>query len=277
MDKGYEIQDMAAPYIKKARNADGRKELAVEANERILKPTREVAAPYVQPYVDSANAKIIQPTRELAAPYVAKLQSKRAAIVESPRYKAALEGLSAVRAHPLEVASDLKSKAIDLIKYDDLVAYREYVQSAEFQADTLKLIREDLPAIARDAARRGVELLHSKARALHEEVQAKRQALMEAWKRGYELGRSIELDDLRARARGLVSELQAQVSSKVEAVKGADYNPHEVIARLTKVFGLDSFFKPAAAPGTAAAGSPSPAAEATPKATPTDSAVEASS
>lgn len=250
-EEGTKLQVVAAPYLKKAKCPDGRKELVQEgvaiARERIIKPTREVAAPYVQKGVDTATEKLLKPTQELAAPYVTKLTA-------SARYQRALAGLQHARAHPYEVAHELKSKAIDLIKYDELVAYRAYVQSPEFQADTLKLLREDLPTVARDAARRGMELLQAKAVVLSEELASKRTALVGAWHRGYELGRSLELDELRGRARALVAELQEKLLTGVEAVKGADYNIHDVIARLTKTFGLDKYFeveKYADAPETA--------------------------
>mmetsp|Transcript_20302 Transcript_20302/g.64182 ORF Transcript_20302/g.64182 Transcript_20302/m.64182 type:complete len:336 (+) Transcript_20302:99-1106(+) len=249
MDKGVEIQGIAMPYLQKARVPEGRKELVMETNEKLIKPTREVVAPYIQPYVDRANERLVKPTCELAAPYVAKLETTAAAIRESPRYQAAISQLDDLRAHPLETVQGLKTKAADLVKPEDIAVYRAYLKSPEFQADTLKLIREDLPAIARDAARRSMEMLHTKATALNAELQGKRAALTEAWKKGYEKGMSIELDDLRARARLLVAELQCTLVSKVEAVKGtaAEYNTHEVIARLTKIFGLDAIFKGSAA------------------------------
>lgn len=248
VEKGSELKPLAASLAAKAKNADGRAELVVLANDKIFKPTREVAAPYVQPYVSSANEKIVKPTIELAAPYVAKLESSRAAIMGSPRYKKVLESLQHVREHPLGVAQELKSQAIDLIKYDDLVSYRAYVQSAEFQAETLKLVCEDLPKIARDAALRGLAVVQAKAIALSDEVKAKREVLMEAWKRGFELGRSLDLDDIRGRARTLVADIQAMMT---HAMAG-DYT--DIIAKLTKIFRLDKFFPsdaPAAAPAAA--------------------------
>mmetsp|Transcript_9285 Transcript_9285/g.24014 ORF Transcript_9285/g.24014 Transcript_9285/m.24014 type:complete len:333 (-) Transcript_9285:375-1373(-) len=234
VEEGTKLQVIATPYIQKAKCADGRKELVYEgveiAQECIVKPTRAVAAPYVQKGVDKATESLLKPTQQLAAPYVARLTS-------SARYQRALAGLQHLRAHPREAAHELKSKAIDLIKYDELAAYREYVQSPEFQADTLKLLREDLPAVARDAARRGMALLHTRATALSEELAAKRAALVGAWHRGYELGRTLEIDDLRSRASALVAELQEKVGSGE-----LRENIHEVIARLTKTFGLDKYF-----------------------------------
>merc|ERR1712113_1261691 len=41
------LQEMAAPYIKKACDKDGRKELAEMASEKVIKPTKEFATPYV--------------------------------------------------------------------------------------------------------------------------------------------------------------------------------------------------------------------------------------
>lgn len=248
MDKGAELQGIATPYIKKARYADGRKELAVLANDNIIKPTVDVAAVHVQPYVEKANEKIIKPTRERVAPLVAVVERKRSELVGSPRFKRAMESLNHVRAHPIEAAQELKSKAIDLIKYDDLVSYREYVLSPEFQADTLKLLKEDLPNIAKEAARRGLELLHSSTVKLSEELQAKRAMLMEHWKRGYTEGRYTELEKLRNSALHIVSELKAKLLTTANTIypPAADFNVHETIARLTKIFKLESFFGAAA-------------------------------
>lgn len=240
--KTSELQVIAMPYVEKVKCADGRKELIQEgvviAQKRIIKPTVDVATPYVQ----SAHAKIVEPTKQLAAPYVARIVSGRDALLADERCQKALAGLRHVRAHPLEVAQELKTKAVDLVKYDDLVAYRAYVQSPEFQADTVKLLRDDLPTIARDAARRGLELLQQKTTLLADELQARRAAFHDAWARGFSGATSFEFDDLRSRARALVEELQQQLASRMEAVKGADYNVQEVIARLTKIFGLDKFF-----------------------------------
>lgn len=232
MEKGAELQEIATPYLDKAKHADGRAELFTLANENVVKPGYEAAAPYVQPYVESANTKIVQPTRQLAAPYVANA-------------KKAFASLQHVRAHPREAADELKSTAIDLIKYDRIVAYREYVLSDHFMADTVKLIKTS-PSMARDMASRSVERMHAEAVKLGVEVQAKRESLKGAWKKGYEIGRSVELDHLRLRARALVAEMQATIVSGVHFASaktaGANALMHDMIASLTKVFGLDAYF-----------------------------------
>lgn len=252
MDKGAELQGLAVPYLKKTTSSDGRKELATLANDNIIKPTVDVAAERVQPYVEQV--------RERVAPLVAVVERKRSELVESERFQRALESLKHARAHPIEAAHELKSKAIDLIKYDDLVSYREYVLSPEFQADTLKLLRDDLPVIAREAARRGLELLHTSAVALGEELQAKRAMLLEQWKRGFSEGRQVELDQLRASAVQLVAELKAKLLHTAHAVRAPDLNVHEAIARLTKIFGLEALFGGGVA-APAEAGTAGPAAD----------------
>jgi len=106
LEKKDELQVIATPYLEKARHADGRAEILSIANEKIA----EVVVPYAQPYVTSAKEKIIKPTVDLAATYVAK-------VVGSPTYQKAMASLLHVREHPREAAAELKSKAIDLIKY----------------------------------------------------------------------------------------------------------------------------------------------------------------
>uniref|UniRef100_A0A6S9YKD2 Uncharacterized protein n=1 Tax=Chrysotila carterae TaxID=13221 RepID=A0A6S9YKD2_CHRCT len=113
--------EMAGPYINKAYNPEGRKELVSEAAElastKVIQPTRDFAAPYV-------------------SPYLSKFENKRAEIVSSKRYEKAVAALQQVREHPMELASEFKSKAIDLLKYEKLMSYREYVMSPEFQVRT---------------------------------------------------------------------------------------------------------------------------------------------
>ncbi|KAG8469205.1 hypothetical protein KFE25_007723 [Diacronema lutheri] len=266
MDKSVEIQQVATPYIKKATHADGRKELAVLANDNIVKPTFDVASARAKPYVSKANEVIIQPARERVAPLVDVLERNRLAIVGSPRFKRALEGVNKARAHPIETAQELRSNVIDLIKYDNLVSYREYVLSPEFQADTLKLLKEDLPMIAREAARRGYGLLHSSSVALSDELHAKRAALADAWKHGFQMGHSsVELQKLRDTALKLVDQLKAKLLTTAEKVqaKGSEltteYHVREAIERITKIFGLDGLFRGGGGGGGAVAGDAQPA------------------
>jgi hypothetical protein len=211
----------------------------------------------VQPYVTRANETIIKPTRERVAPLVAKLESKRAELVESPRYKHAIRSLEHVRAHPIEAAKEFKATAIDLIKYDNLLTYREYVQSSEFFNETVKLVTEELPKLIEAARQRGLTLVHSQASALKDEFHAKRTMVAEAWDRGYLLGYGVEAARLRARAAALVDALNKAVGKAVgkagqklglvpEGALGEDFDVKELIARLTKAFGLDKLFPTAA-------------------------------
>ena len=47
-----------------------------------------------------------------------------------------------------DVARELKTQTIDLIKYEKLGEYRAYVCSEHFVADTRRLVKEDLPSLA---------------------------------------------------------------------------------------------------------------------------------
>merc|ERR1719359_1130764 len=121
MEKKDEAMEIAAPYIAKARDADGRKELAEElastalvqngkayVTEKVVEPVnariekgKEFAAPYV------ASAK------EYADPYVAKLAELR----KSERVEAMLKAFHEAREHPADKVGELRSKAVDLIRY----------------------------------------------------------------------------------------------------------------------------------------------------------------
>jgi hypothetical protein len=48
---------------------------------------------------------------------------------------------SQAREHPAEKAAELRATAVDLISYDNLRTYRDHVMSAEFQADTIQLVK----------------------------------------------------------------------------------------------------------------------------------------
>uniref|UniRef100_A0A7S4BLZ6 Uncharacterized protein n=1 Tax=Chrysotila carterae TaxID=13221 RepID=A0A7S4BLZ6_CHRCT len=220
--------EMAGPYINKAYNPEGRKELVSEAAElastKVIQPTRDFAAPYV-------------------SPYLSKFENKRAEIVSSKRYEKAVAALQQVREHPMELASEFKSKAIDLLKYEKLMSYREYVMSPEFQADTRRLVQVELPAIASDAASRGVHTLKHSANALAETVETRRAQVTTALERGYSAVKKVELDDLRARAKSLVGELQNEVSEGVSLAREKGFSASDAIARVKKVVAaIDSLF-----------------------------------
>ena len=61
----------------------------------------------------------------------------------------------------------LRAKAIDLIKYEKLQEYRAHVMSAEFQADTIRLVKVDLPNIAKQ----GADTVRAKATTLADELE----------------------------------------------------------------------------------------------------------
>ena len=69
---------------------------------------------------------------------------------------AALKGkFEQVRERPADVARELKTQTIDLIKYEKLGEYRAYVCSEHFVADTRRLVKEDMPSLAKEATRLG--------------------------------------------------------------------------------------------------------------------------
>merc|ERR1719408_231636 len=129
-------------------------ENVVEPVSAKLAAGKEFAAPYV------ASAK------EKIDPYVAKLTELR----NSERVESMIAAFQQAREHPAEKVDELRAKAVDLIKYESLVSYREHVMSPEFQADTIQLVKVDLPAIAKTAASTGAEKVKAKATALMEEV-----------------------------------------------------------------------------------------------------------
>ncbi|KAL3916220.1 MAG: hypothetical protein SGPRY_006916 [Prymnesium sp.] len=252
--KKQEFMELAAPYIAKAYQADGRKELVAEASdlasEKVIKPAtdytvekvaaikvaaKEYATQKVDAAKDLASAKIFQPTKdfaepyinkstEIAAPYIAKLENKRAEILASKRYEKAVAAIKQVREHPSETASELKSKAIDLLKYEQLASYREYIQSEEFQMDTMRLVKVELPGIAADAASRGYGTIKQRATSLADDIEEKRGELVLALERGYSTVRKLELSDLKEKAKLLMAELHTQASTGFEEAKSSGFS-----------------------------------------------------
>merc|ERR1719408_924916 len=129
-------------------------ENVVEPVSAKLAAGKEFAAPYV------ASAK------EKIDPYVAKLTELR----NSERVESMIAAFQQAREHPAEKVGELRAKAVDLIKYESLVSYRDHVLSAEFQADTIQLVKVDLPAIAASAAKRGAEGVKATATTMREEM-----------------------------------------------------------------------------------------------------------
>ncbi|KAL1528358.1 hypothetical protein AB1Y20_009711 [Prymnesium parvum] len=265
--KKQELQEIAAPYIAKAYAAEGRRELVAEAtdlaSEKVIKPVAEYTSGKVAAVKEAtkgyasdkleaakglANERVLQPTNvfaepyinksmEIAAPYIAKIESKRAEIVASKRYEKAVAALKQAREHPLAMASDLKSKAIDLLKYDNVSSYRAYIQSEEFQSDTVRLIKVDLPAIATDAASRGIEHVRAGATTVAKEIENKRDQIKVAWERGYSTARKIELTDLKDKMKSLLAELQTEAAGGYQEAKTAGFSFQDALARIKKMVG----------------------------------------
>jgi len=146
-----------------------------------------------------------------------------------------------LREHPMETSTNLKATAIDLLKYDSLAQYREYVLSEEFQADTLKLIKVELPTIASVAAARGVEQVKLSATSLASDIDAKRGQIVLALERGYSAARKVELADLKDKFKELAAELQAEITSGAEHVKAEGFSLADAVLRMKKLAGaIDS-------------------------------------
>jgi len=295
-----ELKELAAPYIAKAYESEGRKELVAEASdlanekvikpvrekvtekveavkvaskeyaaekteavkeyaaekkeavkgfavekkeavkeyatEKVLKPTKELAEPYIAKSSELA-APYIAKSSEIAAPYIAKMETKRAEIVASKRYEKAVAALQTAREHPMEMATELKSKAIDLLKYDNIASYRDYIQSEEFQADTMRLVKVELPAIASDAAARGIDQVKTAATSLAGDIEAKKGQIVVALEKGYSAARKVELADLKEKAKALTAELQAEMLSGIDHVKAEGFSLADTLARMKKMVG----------------------------------------
>jgi len=225
-----EVKEIAAPYIVKARDAEGRKELYVDG--------KEYAAPYIQEGVEMFEAKIVNPTKEYAAPYIASLQSKRDAITSDKRFQKAVAGIQNIREHPREFAEELKAKAVDLLKYEDVASYRAYVSSAEFQQDTIRLVNEDLPTFAKNAAHKGYGKISENAMALATAIESKIPLLAGPVKKGVDWGRAVELRDLRAKALAFISELQEQILTGAKQVTAGEISGSELIVNIAKLFNI---------------------------------------
>ena len=229
MEKKDTVMEIAAPYIAKAKDAEGRKEIyeEIKALETVVDATAKVTEVYdekkeailtvysekkaiVTEKVDSTKAliteKVVEPVtakieigkgfatakyeagKELAAPYIEKAQCKAAPYLEkgkeladpyvaklielkkSERVESMIAAFQSAREHPAEKVGELKNKAIDLIKYENLKKYREHIMSEEFQADTIQLVKVDLPALAADKFAIGKESVKATAITMKEEM-----------------------------------------------------------------------------------------------------------
>ena len=77
---------------------------------------------------------------------------------------------SQAREHPAEKVRALRDTTVDLIKYENLKAYREHIMSEQFQADTIQLVKVDLPALAADKFAIGKESVKATAITMKEEM-----------------------------------------------------------------------------------------------------------
>ena len=111
----------------------------------------------------------------------------------------------------------LRDTTVDLIKYENLKAYREHVMSKQFQADTIQLVKVDLPAIAASAAKRGSEGLVATTTAFKEEVDRYSSKLAALVPSETEL--KAVADNVRTAGGNLLVELQAELRLGVDHVK----------------------------------------------------------
>jgi len=199
---------------------------AFQGRKQLIEDTKELAGPYVAPYISSV--------KESTAPYVAKLDELR----RSERVEAMIEAFNEAREHPAEKVSELKAKAVDLIKYDALLSYRNHVMSAEFQADTTRLVKE-LPMVATAAAKSGAEKVKETATALAEEIEGHKTKVKELVASGYDYASEIDVEAFKAKVAAmsatLVKELHSEVSLGVEQYKTVGFSMADVIERLKRV------------------------------------------
>merc|ERR1719261_1418655 len=206
-------------------------------NASIVEPAKARATPYVEeakaratPYVAEAKARASPYVAEAkaratpyVAPYIAKGLDTKDAVMSDARVQKAVAALKGkfeqVRERPADVARELKTQTIDLIKYEKLGEYRAYVCSEHFVADTRRLVKEDLPSLAAEAWAKGREE-HSDLR---------------SW------------EALSGLARVLVASLSSGLASRAEEAE-LRAKLAAMTARLQAVFGLGAAAAPAAAP-----------------------------
>ncbi|EOD08558.1 hypothetical protein EMIHUDRAFT_465517 [Emiliania huxleyi CCMP1516] len=241
-----EYKEAVAARVTLAREgADGRAAVLAEgkelATERIVVPARAAAAPYIAKIADrkaalvekkealladkrlaraldalhEAHAHRAWPTRTGPGPRAPGLAHGRP--VDSDTTRVITEACGA-RAHPVATAEALRETACDLLQYEKLVAYREYVLSDAFARDTRRLVQEDLPSLARGAAQHSLDRLHAATAALSEELTDGKVsgAARAAVQRPAELLADVHSLDrlvaLSGRARVLLSELTLQAA-----------------------------------------------------------------
>ncbi len=314
-EKKSELSTLAAPYLEKTRTRNGRKELITEASElvhvtselasnKLIKPaseyasqkyesTKEQLVTQVIATRDSVKEKVaarlaprLDVAKEYAAPYLAKLESKRDELTGSKRYEQAMAALSRAREHPAEVAGELRSKAVDLIAYENLKTYRDHVLSEEFQArapadrrpptarrpctrpapraqlgvtrpprplpcnppqaDTVRLVKVELPALAATAATRARDTaaampaaLRTRASSLATELETTRQKMSGFVSSGYEIASSLELETLRtslATTSGLLlAEVTAEATDGYKSIRADGFSIADTLGRLRRI------------------------------------------
>jgi len=243
-DKKVEISELAAPYIEKAACPEGRKEIFDE--------TKAYALPYAEKVLEPIEAKLaagkelaeskLAAGKELAAPYISSVKDSSApyvakldALRRSERVEAMVAAFQDARAHPSDKVSELKSKAVDLIKYENIKSYRNHVMSPEFQADTARLVKVELPAVAAAAAKRGAETVKAKAVALAEELESIKAKTKAIVAQGYEIANEVELESLRAKCAITSAALLAELQQGMAHIKDEGFSLADVIERLKRV------------------------------------------
>jgi len=238
------VKEVAAPYME------------MNTKELVLQGAKLVNASILQPSYARVDESLLQPAKARAtpyiAPYIARGLDTKDAVLRDERVQRAVASLkdkfTQVRERPADVARDLKTTAVDLIKYEKLGEYRSYVCSEHFVADTRRLVKEDLPALASEAARLGAHGVQAGAELMKDELAAASAAASEAWARGRE-----EHSDLRSwealsgLARVLVAAMSDGLASRAEEAE-LRAKLAAMTARLQSVFGLGQAATPAEAP-----------------------------
>ena len=208
-----------------------------QGRKQLLEETKELAAPYVSSVKEYSSDKVapyISSVKEYSSPYVAKLEELR----RSERIEAMVEAFKEAREHPTEKVEQLKAKAVDLIKYESLRSYRDHVLSAEFQADTARLVKE-LPVVATEAAKRGAESLKASATALAEELDAHKATVKSLVAQGKEYASSVDLDVFKVKvatmSAALLAQMNEEVSGGVEQYKLDGFSLVDFLERLKRL------------------------------------------
>ena len=249
------VKEVAAPYMEM-----NTKELVLEGAKLVkmggVEGAKLVNASILQPSYARVDEGLLQPAKARATPYVAPYIARgldtKDAVMSDVRVQKAVASLKGkfeqVRERPADVARDLKTQTIDLIKYEKLGEYRAYVCSEHFVADTRRLVKDDLPALAKEATRLGAHGVKAGAELMKDELAAASAAATEAWAKGRE-----EHSDLRSwealsgLARVLVAAMSDGLASRAEETE-LRAKLAAMTARLQSVFGLGQAATPAEAP-----------------------------